>query len=112
MTDPLPGWAHRTADYYPWENPMNEPLSQQVQTVETPEPVMNAEKVRLLIGLLVTAGWLAPIPDPLLAVVVPILVTLAGAGWSWVMSQTARGKVLAIRKGIDLNELLDALRRA
>lgn len=74
----------------------------------TPEPLVKAETVRALVLAIVAAGGAgSALPDPVLAVVVPIVTTVLGVGVSWGLTMVARGKVWALRRGVDVDQVID-----
>lgn len=75
----------------------------------TPEPLVSAETIRTVVLALVAAGAFGgtQIPDAVLAVVVPIATTVIGVSASWGLTIIARGKVWALRRGIDVDQVVD-----
>jgi hypothetical protein len=65
-----------------------------------------AELVRVLLVLGAGAVWAAPIPDPLLDLAAGFGATLVAMAVSWAATQVTKGKVWALRKGVDTDLIL------
>ena len=79
----------------------------------TPEPLVSAEAVRSVILAVIAAGAFGgtQIPDEVLAIVVPVATTVIGVAASWALTWVARGKVWALRSGVDIDRVIDEVQR-
>jgi hypothetical protein len=77
-------------------------------TQTTPEPLVSAEMIRALIALAVGTKWVGfQLPDPAMDVVVDIALGVVGLGLSAGLTLITRGKVWAMRRGIDVDQVVD-----
>lgn len=78
---------------------------------KAPEPLVSAEMARTLIVAGVAAAGAAPLADGVLAVVIPIGVAVVGGALSWGLTMLSRGRVWALRKGVDVDYVIDEAQR-
>ena len=79
----------------------------------TPEPLVTVEAVRWLILAIVGAKWAGAVelPDPVLDIVANGLAGFIGLGVSAALTMIARGKVWAMRRGVDVDQVVDEVQR-
>lgn len=71
-----------------------------------PQPLVLAELVRVALVLGAGAVWATPIPDPVLDLAAGAGATVVALAVSWGATQITKGKVWALRRGVDTDLIL------
>lgn len=71
-------------------------------TSTTPEPLLNAEAVRVALLALGAGSWGVGLP-----IIVPVATTVVALVGSFALTMWGRGRVIAKRYGVDLDQLTD-----
>lgn len=72
----------------------------------TPEPLLNAEAIRAILLALGAGSWGVGLP-----IVIPIATTVATLVGSFALTMYARGRVWAMRRGVDVDQVVDSIQR-